>query len=230
MCAYSRWNIHIISLNFCAMHVCSRGWDDTLASEQLDSAGFSVFTNSMNNYPGVAANSEETRQTLPGYRPQPTRRKTCWTPHQIPCSLFCCSFSLSFALVTFHLSFPSVSFSLCAVWITRFVFLCVWSFRATSSSFLSIYFSFCASLFLDRRNTQAENKLYYKWKWLNKIGNFRIFLPMSQIMIICQLRENKHCHCGLSHTGGVTNYWEHGFCVTFHFRDLGDIFLPGDVC
>lgn len=50
-------NIISVRLDFDAMTVCLRGGDDPLASEQLDSAGFSVFMNRMNNYPGVAANS-----------------------------------------------------------------------------------------------------------------------------------------------------------------------------
>lgn len=70
-----------VHINFCVINVCSQGGGDILSSEQLDFAGFTVFLNCMNNYPGVAASSEEMRQTLPGYRPQPARRKTCQTPY-----------------------------------------------------------------------------------------------------------------------------------------------------
>ena len=69
-CARSLWNISIISM-------CHSSEAAATCRPQSSwvSAGFTVFTNSMNNYPGVAANSGKTRQTLPGYRPEPTSRK-----------------------------------------------------------------------------------------------------------------------------------------------------------
>lgn len=45
-------------------------------------------------------------------------------------------------------------------------------------------------------------------------------------MIICQLGENKHWHCGLSHCGCVTNYWEvfFFFLCDFSFKGFGGYF------
>lgn len=158
-------------------HVCSRGGDDTLASEQLDSAGFSVFMNRVNNYPGVAANSGDGASSAwLQTSANEEKKNNCQTPHQIPCSLFCCAVSLSLcsphSLISLFfcssvsplcesLALPSSlskAFALPPPHFSPFLFL-----------------SFRACLFLDHRNTRAENKLDCEWKWLNKIGSIKTF-------------------------------------------------------
>lgn len=136
------------SYNCCAhkfLHhacVCGAGACDTLASEQLDFVGFPCFfMNGMNNYPGVAANSEESSQTLPSYRPQPTRRKTCRNTHQIP-ALYSLALRLSLCLslvfslcvfLSFGLFCPGVSLKLV------FFLISLYNSHAFSLPFFSIY-------------------------------------------------------------------------------------------
>lgn len=120
MWTYSCWNIHKISvpLNFCAMNACSRGGGGTLASEQLDSAGFSVFMNRVNNYPGVAANSGDDTNSA---WLQTSANKEKNLPNPLPnplLSILLLYFSLTFFLHSvslFSSSLFSVSFSLCCV-------------------------------------------------------------------------------------------------------------------
>lgn len=72
----------------------------------MDVAGFCVFMNGMNNYCTVAASSEETIQSLPGDRLQPTRRKTC---RKSPCSFSSLSPWLAL-LALFHIFFTFFCF------------------------------------------------------------------------------------------------------------------------
>ncbi len=140
MCEHAcMWlNIHIfgVRLRVDAMTVCSWGGDDPLASEQLDSAGFSVFMSRMNNYPGVAANSGDDTNSawLQTWVEERERRKTCGAPSPNPL--------LSSHCLAFFSLFRSLSLSVLSPWIAGFVFLSVYSICVPSSSFLSIYFSF----------------------------------------------------------------------------------------
>lgn len=116
----------------------------------------------------VSLPTQETTQTLPSYRPQPTRRKKPAEPLTKSPALY------SVALFLFHVH-PFFPLSLCCV-------------NHSLSSPLSkaftlppphfspfIFLSFCVCIFLDHRKTWAENKLFCEWKWLNKIGSIKTF-------------------------------------------------------
>lgn len=75
-------------------------WDHLLPSEQLDSAFMP---------------DQEKTQNLPGDRPQPTRRKLSWIPHQIPV-LYIHFLSVSLLLLLFFLGSLHLFFLLVAVW------------------------------------------------------------------------------------------------------------------
>ena len=154
-CSRSLWNISIIS-----MCHSSEAASTCRPHSSWVFAGFTVFTNSMNNYPGVAANSEKTRQTLPGYRPQPTSRKPAEPLTKPPAhssvapffSHFLSSLVWLFFLLLLSL-FLSVFFSM---WIAGFV----WSFRVPFPPFVCIYFSFFPfpRLFLDHGGKNLSRK------------------------------------------------------------------------
>lgn len=91
---------------------------DVTNAAQMDVAGFSVFMNGMNNYCTVAASSEETAQSLPGDRLQPTRRKTCrkssclfssLSPGLALLALFHIFFTFSFFSFFFFKLMPKIS-------------------------------------------------------------------------------------------------------------------------
>lgn len=143
-----------VHINSCTMHVFA-GQERHAGLRAAGFCRFSLFfMNGMNNYPGVAANSEETSQTLPSYRPQPTRRKTCRNTHQIP-ALYSLALRLSLCLslvfslcifLCFGLFCPGVSLKLV------FFLISLYNSHAFSLPFLSIYL-FVLPFFLIHTNT-----------------------------------------------------------------------------
>lgn len=121
-----------VHINSCTMHVFA-GRERHAGLRAAGFCRFSLFfMNGMNNYPGVAANSEETSQTLPSYRPQPTRRKTCRNTHQIP-ALYSLALRLSLSLT----SFLCLCFSLFRSLLPRCEFETCFSLTGTMARMLS---------------------------------------------------------------------------------------------
>lgn len=96
--------------------VCVAG-GKRLVQEQLDFAGFTGFMNGLNNDPALAANSETKRQTLPGYKLPPTRRKTCPNP--------LCSLTLFLPHLSFTFLFIFAQFLSFFCFLLRIIFLFV---------------------------------------------------------------------------------------------------------
>lgn len=129
-------------------------WDDLLPSEHLDS--------------GFMPDQEKT-QNLPGDRPQPTRRKLSWIPHQIP---------------LLYIHFLRVSLSLLLLLFCFFFGLWVLFLpRFSPFIFFMVPVWSCA--------TEMHEVLNFI---RSKFQKFHLS-PLSQIIIICQLWGNKHCRC-----------------------------------
>lgn len=168
--------IHIITvhINFCTV----RAFVGRERHSGLRAAGFCrfplFFMNGMNNYPGTAANSEETSQTLPSYRPQPTRRKTCRNTHQIP-ALYSPAASLAHQVFFFLLL---LCFCLCCCSVSlKLVFLHLALYLPLALP-LHLFICWSGSSFLDHTNTntRASNELRCERKWWNT----------TVIVIVCQ--------------------------------------------
>lgn len=156
---------------------------DVTNAAQMDVAGFSVFMNGMNNYCTVAASSEETAQSLPGDRLQPTRRKTCWKSSCLFSSL---SPGLA-VLALFHIFFTFSFFSF------FFLNLCLKS-PLHISFFTFLYIFFClfgekASLALIKPQAVTiachilqvwliTERLLFEWRFISGASGIFFFWQM----------------------------------------------------